>query len=285
MICRAAPAKVNLYLHVTGRREDGYHLLDSLVAFIDDAADQITLAPAHGFSLTTSGPFSSKLPEDSSENLMVKAAQRFCAETGIDPESFSLHIEKNIPLGAGLGGGSSDAAQTIHALENFTGIAMEPQRRNALLLSLGADVPVCYAMHTARMAGIGEEIETIPPLPCTPILLLWPDVHSDTKAVFSLREKRYQDMQIEVPQEFSDTSCLVDFLNTTRNDLRDAAISLNPVIAQAEEFMRMQPGCLLSRMSGSGASVFGLFDTTENSRIAQEQARSKTRWWAQTGTL
>lgn len=285
MIRRTAPAKVNLYLHVTGRRADGYHLLDSLVAFVQDAADSIILTPAEKFSLTVSGPFAKNLPADPAENLTVKAARGFCTVTGFDPESFSLHIEKNLPLGAGLGGGSSDAAQTVHLLEEFSGRTLEHTQREELLLSLGADVPVCYRACASRMSGVGEILVEAPPLPAMPILLIWPGAHSETKAVFSAREKTYTAQSVNMPPAFSGDSALIEFLERTDNDLRDAAISLTPVIADAEEFMRMQTGCRLARMSGSGASVFGLFDTIESCRASQDKARSINGWWAQAGTL
>lgn len=285
MIRRTAPAKVNLYLHVTGRRADGYHLLDSLVAFVKDAADSITLTPAEKFSLTASGPFAKSLPAKEQDNLMVKAAQGFCAATGFNPESFSLHVEKNLPLGAGLGGGSSDAAQVVHALEEYAGISLLAEKRDALLLSLGADVPVCYRARTVRMSGIGETISEVPALPAAPILLIWPGAHSVTKAVFGAREETYSAQPVTMPASFSKTSDLAEFLSHTTNDLRDAAVSLTPVISHAEEFMRVQPGCNLARMSGSGASVFGLFDTRENCHAAQDKARLINGWWAQAGTL
>jgi 4-diphosphocytidyl-2-C-methyl-D-erythritol kinase len=276
---RARP-KVNMYLHVTGRRSDGYHLLDSYVVFPDSIADIVTVEPATLFSFDATGPFAKNLPEDHSGNLMVKAADLFCSFTGFDKNGFSLNLEKNLPLGAGLGGGSSDAAQIIRALQDFSGISLDDEVLLKILVQLGADVPVCYRSSPARFQGIGDIVTPAPPPPPMAMLLLWPGAHSDTRNVFLERKAPYTENIVAMPDTFPTYAEWIAFLKKTQNDLSAAAQTLNPVIAEAERFMTVQQGCLLARMSGSGASVFGLFEDMQSCRQAAGNARMKQDWWA-----
>ncbi|PZO88230.1 MAG: 4-(cytidine 5'-diphospho)-2-C-methyl-D-erythritol kinase [Micavibrio aeruginosavorus] len=277
-----APAKINLYLHVTGRRDNGYHLLDSLTVFARDIADRLTFTPAPSFSLNITGPFAdasnSGLMED---NLVLRAAKAVARACGRD-DGFSITLEKNIPMGAGLGGGSADAAAAVRALEQLWGAELGDAERDALLLKLGADVPVCYRAATSRFEGIGDVVTPVDTaLPEFHLLLLCPDAHTVTKDVFGAREKAFGERAADVPRGagFED---FISWLSLTRNDLEDAAQALTPQIKEALNFLSELSGCRLARMSGSGSCVFGIFESAEACRIAAEDCRKfRPQWWAQ----
>lgn len=283
VLSRIAPAKINLYLHVTGKREDGYHLLDSVVVFAQDVGDRITISGSDTFSFNLSGPMSGALQgEDSERNLAVRAARLYCNEIGTNPD-FSLHLEKNLPSGAGLGGGSADAAAVIRALEDF--FAQEMPDRDDHLLSLGADVPVCYHGHACRIRGIGERLYQIPALPSLHMLLVWPNAHTATKDVFDKRDDITRD-DLVIPRTFGTTQQFIQFLKTTGNDLSEAAESLSPVISEARAVVAAQRGCALVRMSGSGSAVFGLFEHAADCSAAQRYILSThPDWWAKQSRL
>lgn len=281
----SAPAKINLYLHVTGKREDGYHLLDSLVVFAPDCADKIIITPWEQFSFSVSGPFAHEFSEDdlredeASKNLIVKAAYNYKRQTGVDLK-VDIHLEKNIPMGAGIGGGSADAAATIKALEQF--YAAPLPNRERVLLSLGADVPVCYHAKPCRFEGIGENISDVPELPPLSMLIVWPDEKSPTKGVFKAYHGRHS-KPVAIPSQFSKLYDFIGFLKTTRNDLDEASKSLYPVIDEAENMVAAQKGCLLARMSGSGTSVFGLFETEQDCLAARDALQAAYKnWWVRT---
>lgn len=276
-----APAKVNLFLHITGKRDDGYHLLDSLVVFPQGIYDILQVAKTAGKEneITITGPFAQGLQENLNENLICKALRRF---PGSLP-SLALALKKNIPIGAGLGGGSSDAAAVFHALENITGISLPQAQRDAALLFLGADVPVCYYKATAQFQGIGEIIKPCRPLPSFYILLLWPGVPSYTRDVFSAYKSDYR-VPFQTLPDFKTQSSLLAFLAETRNDLQDAAEETCPAIALARHAMEQQPGCALARMTGSGSCVFGLFTQQERCLDALKTLSAQNpAWWLQSG--
>ncbi len=278
----SAPAKINLYLHVTGRREDGYHLLDSLTVFARDVADHLTFVPSQSFSLQITGPFAdtrnSGLMED---NLVLRAARAMAALCGRD-DGFSITLEKNIPMGAGLGGGSADAAACVRALEHLWDVTLEESQRDALMLKLGADVPVCYRARTSRFEGIGDIVTPVAAvLPEMHLLLLYPDAHTVTKNVFKAREQVFGERAEDVPANATYPD-FMQWLSGTRNDLEDAAEALTPQIREARTFLTGLSGCTLSRMSGSGSCVFGIFESGKGCRDAvKECQKSKPRWWAQ----
>jgi len=263
-----APAKINLFLHITGKRGDGYHLLDSLVVFAKDLSDTVTIEASDSFSFTASGEFAHAVPED---NLVTRAAKSIANATGRSL-NIKIHLEKNIPAGAGLGGGSADAAATVRGLEKFWDLALDTKTRDEILLSLGADVPACYHAKACRFSGIGEMIDDVPALPALPVLVIWPSAHSDTKAVFAGRSGDFSP-HAAVPAAFANTDDFIAFLKTTRNDLTEAAVAMQPVVGDALEFMAARSGCVLARMSGSGSAVFGIFSTVE----AQDEALSACR--------
>lgn len=237
-----APAKINLFLHVTGRRKDGYHELQSLVAFAD-VGDQVSLLPDREFGLTISGPFAAGL--SATDNLVLTAA-RWCA-TRYDRElNFALHLEKNLPHPAGIGGGSADAAGVIRLLERYR--MLKPLEDPAVLAELGADVPVCYGSRAAVMEGIGEKVTPVD-LPLTEIILINPGFAVPTGPVFGALKGR-------------DSPAVTDPLNwqAAGNDLQVPATELHPQLQRLLDELSAREDVQLARMSGSGATCFVLPD-------------------------
>ena len=267
-----APAKINLTLHVTGQRADGYHLLDSLVVFAG-VGDQITADPAaKGLSLSITGAQAANLPV-SPDNLVLRAARAFGADLGA-----GLTLEKRLPVASGIGGGSADAAATLRALAALWGL---PLPAPAEVTALGADVPVCLAGRPCRMQGIGDWLEPLSaPLPKARLVLVNPGIALSTPLVFKALEKRDNaPMPADIPL-FSTIEALVDFLKAGRNDLEAAAISVAPRIGQVLDSLASEPGCLLARMSGSGATCFGLFAEADHSgRAAAKLQAAHPDWW------
>lgn len=267
-----APAKVNLALHVTGRRDDGYHLLDSVVVFADHG-DTITLAPSSDLSLTVTGPRAGGVPTDR-RNLIWQAAELFPPGQGA-----AITLDKHLPHAGGIGGGSSDAATTLRGLAEFWG---QPMPDAAAILSLGADVPVCAFGAPARMAGIGEEITPLPDLPPLWIVLVNPGVEVPTGSVFKALARADNPPLPELPSEgWPDAVALVDWLCRTRNDLEPPARAIQPEIGRVIDRLNARPGCLLARMSGSGATCFALFAAEFPARDAAAAiAADQPDWWS-----
>lgn len=273
-----APAKVNLALHVTGRRPDGYHLLDSLVVFAD-LGDRLRFETASELSLDVTGPFASGVPTDGS-NLVLKAAA-LMAEQGA-----RIRLEKQLPHGGGIGGGSSDAATTIRALSRLWDV---PLPGAAAVLSLGADVPVCLMAPTPqRMRGIGADLTSVAALPDAHIVLVNPGVPVPTKDVFArLAAGQGTDNPGLSPMpESPDFAAFANWLHAQRNDLEAPAIAVAPVIAKALAAVRKAEGCALARMSGSGSTVFGLFrDEDAASKAAARIGAEALCWWARAARI
>lgn len=266
-----APAKVNLALHVTGRREDGYHLLDSVVVFADHG-DTITLAPSVDLSLTVTGPRAAGVPADR-RNLIWQAAELFPPGQGA-----AITLDKHLPHAGGIGGGSSDAAATLRGLAEFWG---QPLPDDAAVLSLGADVPVCLFGKPARMSGIGEVIAPLPPLPSMWIVLVNPGVEVPTGAVFKALERADNPPLPDMPASgWPDAAALADWLCRTRNDLEPPARAQVPEIGQVIDHLNARPGCLLARMSGSGGTCFGLFAAERAARDAADGLADQPGWWS-----
>ncbi|KAF0118576.1 MAG: 4-diphosphocytidyl-2-C-methyl-D-erythritol kinase [Rhodospirillaceae bacterium] len=285
-----APAKVNLYLHVVGWREDGYHLLDSLVVFAG-VGDTVTLSPAAGVPLRLSGPFGPLLAEDPSENIVLKTVRLLADAVGRTPD-VAITLDKRLPVAAGLGGGSADAAAILRGLIRLWQVELSPERLVALALALGADVPVCLYGAPARVSGIGEEIEPAPGLPAAWLLLVNPLRPLATAAVFKARTEgagsaasplSVASPMTEAPEH---TTAFAQALASRCNDLQDPARSLLPEIGAVLEALEAVPGCLLARMSGSGATCFGLFaDGTAARAAARALVADRPAWWSQAAPL
>ncbi len=277
-----APAKINLYLHVTGRRDDGYHLLDSLVAFAG-IHDIVSARPADEFSLAVDGPFADGLPADA-DNLVLKAARRLATAAGID-RGAALSLTKRLPAAAGLGGGSSDAASTLRALDDLWGLHMADSALAELALELGADVPVCLAARAAFVGGIGEKLAPAPVLPPAWLVLVNPRVALSTPRVFAARDGGFSD-DGRFAYAPGDAGELAALLQTRRNDLTTAATGLEPAVGEALDALAAVPEALLSRMTGSGATCFGLFaDVDAATQAALALGRAHPDWWIKPATL
>lgn len=276
LIAEPAPAKVNLYLHVLGRRPDGYHLLDSLVVFAD-AGDLIEVAPADDFSLAVDGPFASDVP-GGDDNLVLRAARALAAHTG-PPQRAAIRLEKRLPVASGIGGGSADAAAVLRALVRLWDVTIADDALAMLALPLGADVPMCLHRRPLFVGGIGEEIEAAPPLPACGLVLVNPRLPLPTPPVFKARKGDFSAPArfIEPP---ADAAALAAALACRGNDLTEAAISLVPAVADILAALIAAPGVLLARMSGSGATCFGLCaDRAAADTAATALSARHPAWW------
>ncbi len=268
MITEAACAKINLALHVTGQRSDGYHLLDSLVVFAG-LGDVVTVAKSFEASLTITGPQAASLPV-TPDNLVLRAARAMAA-------SAAITLEKHLPLASGIGGGSADAAATLRALARLTG---RPLPDLAALMQIGADVPACMDTQPKRMQGLGEILSPLPPLPPAHILLVNPGIAVPTPAVFKDLTRKTNPALPDMPK-FRDLRALGLWLAQQRNDLEAPAIAMAPVIAEVKTAIAAQIGCHFARMSGSGATCFGLFATAAEAETARATiAALHPDWWA-----
>lgn len=255
----AAPAKLNLTLHVTGQRPDGYHLLDSLVVFLA-IGDVVTVTPGP-LSLDLTGPFAPGLTAEP-DNLCLRAAR-------LAGQDARITLEKNLPVASGLGGGSADAAAVLRAL------GVNPQDA----ASLGADVPVCLAGRPTRMQGVGEILTPLPALPALHVLLVNPGRGLSTPMVFKALDRRDNPAMPDPLPAFPDAESLIRFLQGCRNDLEAPAIRLLPDIAACLGAIRDQ-GAVLTRMSGSGATCFGLFADAAAADAARDRIRAANPgWW------
>lgn len=262
-----ARAKINLTLHVgqsiTAGRYKGYHPLDSLVVFAD-VGDQLSYeADEKDLSLSLSGPFSAGLKAED-DNLILKAAQLFFTHKGIAPQGH-FHLEKNLPLASGIGGGSADAAAALRLLQAAYGA--DDLDMMLMCETIGADVPVCFRSQTSHMRGIGQEVEMKSGMGSMAALLVNPGFAVSTARIFKAFDAAPKEKDPR-PQSWS-----ADLLKTTgfgRNDLQDIAMSLRPEIENLLRAMTHLPACQLARMSGSGATCFGLFETQEQARAAKE---------------
>jgi len=266
VVHEAAPAKINLALHVTGRRSDGYHLIDSLVAFAD-AGDRVTARAAGRTSLNMTGPMAEGVPEDHGNSVL-----RAAALSGVEAD---LTLDKHLPAAAGIGGGSSDAAATLRALARLSGHALPGD-----VLALGADVPVCLLARAARMRGIGEDVVPVEGLPSLDAVLVNPRVPVATPAVFARLELRGTPGLPEALPRWRDAGDFTGWLAMQRNDLETPAQALCPEIGAVLDALHAGGGCTLARMSGSGATCFGLCPDAGTARAeAARIAAARPDWW------
>jgi len=273
-----APAKINLALHVTGRRGDGYHLLDSVVVFAElgDLLVGTHTAPVPPLEIV--GPFGAVLRAEAG-NLVLDAARAFADTAKVDLGGLSFTLEKNLPVASGIGGGSADCAATLRLLNRMFGFPLSDEDLARLGLSLGADVPVCLASQSCRMSGIGE---TLTPLavPSLDLVLVNPGCGVSTGAVFKSLKGNYSDpMEGEPPQSRHD---LMAWLQSQRNDLERAAMTECTPIMAIKEALEATQDCELARMSGSGATVFGLYPSADSAREAADRLRhAYPDWWVE----
>jgi len=281
-----APAKVNLTLRVLCRRADGYHELDSLVVFAD-RGDRLTFTPGGALSLAVSGATAAQAGAGA-DNLVLRAA-RALAERAPDVTLGAFHLEKNLPVAAGLGGGSSDAAAALRLIAQANGLPFEDARLYDAARVTGADVPVCLDPRPRLMRGIGEKLSEPLALPQLPAVLVNPGVALATKLVFAgwkASPDPAPPLDLAALAALSSRDQLLKILHAQPNDLEAPAISLQPVIADVLAVLRGFAGCDLARMSGSGATCLGLFASATEADAAAKILRAKyPNWWAQACTL
>ncbi len=271
-----APAKVNLFLHVGEKRADGFHELESLVVFAD-VGDLLALAPADHLSLSIAGPFAHGLSTE--DNLVLKAARAFAAATGTAPLG-RFALTKNLPVASGIGGGSADAAAALRALASLHPGAADPARLLEIAATIGADVAACVRARALLMRGRGDRLDDVQPFPALNALLVNPGQSVSTAEAFRRLEARTGTGVSELPRSFVDASAVIRFLRATRNDLEVPGRKIAPAIANVLDEIARMPGVLMARMSGSGATCFGLFETGLDAQMAATAlGRSHPSWW------
>ncbi|MCL7997838.1 4-(cytidine 5'-diphospho)-2-C-methyl-D-erythritol kinase [Brucella sp. 21LCYQ03] len=273
-----APAKINLALHVTGRREDGYHLLDMLVVFAN-FGDSITVHEATEDNFTIDGRFAEGIPLDSG-NLVIKARDALRSHTGRKLSPVSIHLEKHLPVASGIGGGSSDAAATLLALNEIWQLGLDLNTLAELGLKLGADLPMCLhgAAYGAPLVarGIGEQLTAIAQMPSLPMLLVNDGTAIATPDVFRALTKR-DNASLPAPA-YSSVENICAYLSSTRNDLLPAALSIAPHINDKLDLLRAS-GALFAQMSGSGATCFAIFKDQQSADAAASHILAQKPDW------
>ncbi|MER9318166.1 4-(cytidine 5'-diphospho)-2-C-methyl-D-erythritol kinase [Mesorhizobium sp. M0659] len=271
-----APAKINLALHITGKRADGYHLLESLVVFTR-FGDRVEIEPADADRFSVSGRYATSVPIDDS-NLVVKAREALRRQAGQQSTPpVAIRLEKNLPVASGVGGGSSDAAAVLQGLIRTWGLDIGEAELSRIGLTLGADVPMCLAAKPLVARGVGDELSPIADFPALALVLVNPGVAVSTPDVFNALEKRDNEGLPPLPRGF-DFHGVRNWLEITRNDLEEPAQAIQPPIGRALSLLN-RAGSGFSRMSGSGATCFGLFETGNVAKRAAAEIRSREPEW------
>ena len=284
-VVEVAPAKINLALHVTGQRADGYHLLDSLVTFAD-RGDVLTISLSEGDSFSTSGRFADGLPLDNDPktgNLVLKARDLLRSDLlvrGIKTRPVHIHLEKNLPLASGIGGGSADAAATLRGLQKLWGHGLSTEAHTQLAMHIGADLPMCMNGRPLIARGIGEDLIPVANLPSFSLVLANPLQPVSTPAIFK-RLTNKNNSAMHFPGSTSGWSEWVAALSSLRNDLEPPARQVLPDIDIISS-MLSAAGANLVRMSGSGATCFGIFEDDDRANAAAERlCRLQPDWYFQ----
>ena len=285
-----APAKINLFLHVGAKRDDGYHALQSLVVFTE-VGDELSLAPANDMTLSVSGPFASSLPVGA-DNLVLKAARALAQRVSVT-DGARIALTKNLPIASGIGGGSADAAAALRGLRPLWGLSHPgddvvwghwvpfANRESDFLaaLDVGSDVPVCLLSAPAWMEGRGEKVWSLDDLPETSLVLVNPGMPVGTAEVFRLLERRTGIAEM-IPSGWGNSAHdLVAYLSNATNDLEAPACSACPVISEVLDAIG-RTGAMLRRMSGSGATCFGIFEDANAAAAAADALSARhPEWW------
>lgn len=281
MIIEHAPAKINLALHVTGQRQDGYHELSSLVAFAD-YGDVLTLLQSRDDRFHIEGEFAPDLGEDA-DNLVNRARallENLPEARNGRRQTLAITLEKNLPVASGIGGGSADAAASLRALNKIWGLNLGLPRLQKLSRELGADLSMCVTSRAALVSGIGNDIEPVAPFPALPAVLVNPLIEVPTPAVFKELTTKTNAPMPSLPRNGLMLSALIDYLVECRNDLEAPARRVAPAIDDVLMALRGDRNCLLARMSGSGATCFALFATDDQATMAGKAlADTRPDWW------
>jgi 4-diphosphocytidyl-2-C-methyl-D-erythritol kinase len=274
-----APAKINLFLHVGDKRADGFHELESLVVFAD-VGDALTFEPAETLTLKIDGPFGEGLAAEN-DNLVLRAARALAAQAG-RAAGAAITLTKNLPVASGIGGGSADAAAALRGLRRLWQLDLPDAALPALAATLGSDVPVCVESKSAWMEGRGERVTPAPGVPGAALVLVNPKVAVPTGPVFQALKTRSGVGGVDHAVVLKDAKSLVAFLKTTANDLQPPALQIAPVVGEVLGELSRMPGALLWRMSGSGATCFGLFEDEATAAMAAiALTHSHPGWWVQ----
>jgi len=271
-----APAKINLFLHITGKRPDGYHLLQSVVVFAN-IGDRLTFARHDSLFIDVAGPFAGDVcaPRD---NLIYKAAQALGENYKTAPTAQIL-LEKNLPVASGMGGGSSDAAAALKGLAQLWGLPEEFDRMQKIAATLGADVPACLMRRPVWMEGAGEKMMRLPDMPDMHLVLVNPAVATPTPEVFHQFRAKFSPPIQFIGRRKTMGEWIAD-LKLYRNDLTDAAIAVSPEIKIALQAIADTQGCQIARLSGSGATCFGIYETPTAAHAAVNKLRQQhPEWW------
>jgi 4-diphosphocytidyl-2-C-methyl-D-erythritol kinase len=283
---RLAPAKVNLFLHVGPLGPDGFHPLSSLVVFAD-VGDRVTVSPADRLSLAVTGPFAAVL-QGEGDNLVLRAARALGSAAGIGDPQLQITLDKHLPVAAGLGGGSSDAGAVLKLIRDGLTLPFDDPALAEIAASLGADGPMCLYARAAWAEGRGDVLEFETGLPALPALLVNPGVPSSTAAVYRAYDAGPPTGadRPAPPPPARDLATIIDWLAEQRNDLQTPAVALAPAIGEVLAATAALPGARLTRMSGSGATVFALFDSV---RAAESAGRAlsalRPDWWIRATVL
>ncbi|HEY4943891.1 MAG TPA: 4-(cytidine 5'-diphospho)-2-C-methyl-D-erythritol kinase [Rhizomicrobium sp.] len=274
-----APAKINLFLHVGDKRADGFHELESLVVFAD-VGDALSFEPAQELSLALEGPFAVDLDLDA-DNLVLRAARALAAHAGREANA-AITLAKNLPVASGIGGGSADAAAALRGLNALWALDLPRDALRAIAATLGSDVPVCVDGKSAWMEGRGERLTPATGVPGAAMVLVNPKVAVPTGKVFEALKTRRGVGAVDHAPPLRDVKSLATFLKLTGNDLQAPALSIAPVIGEVLGELSRMPGALLWRMSGSGATCFGLFEDDGAAQMAAiALSHSHPGWWVQ----
>ncbi len=285
MITEKAPAKLNLYLHVGAVRDDGLHDLRSLFVFTEDG-DRVSAAPGDAVTLEIAGPFAAALrPFPVEDNLVVKAARLLKEECGVGAGA-ALRLEKNLPVAAGIGGGSADAAAALRALQKLWAVELPAERLEALAFRLGADVPACLSGAPVDVSGAGETLSPGPELPPLWACLVNSGIEMPTGPVFRAYDAAHPAPAVPSAPRLRDASCeaVAALMRESRNDLERAALELAPQIRDMLDALGQTPGVIAARMSGSGATCFALYKAHDEAKAAAEAMRARS-WWAMASKL
>ncbi|TDQ63912.1 4-diphosphocytidyl-2-C-methyl-D-erythritol kinase [Maritalea mobilis] len=281
-----APAKINLALHIVGQRTNGYHELESLCVFTE-LCDELTATPSDHDELVLTGPFGKVLRGERS-NIVLKALSLFRQNyPNVLPDGLRIVLDKALPVAAGIGGGSADAAAMLRLANHISGLELKLEDMMDMALELGADVPMCLLSRTSFVDGVGENLDPMPDFPKLQLVLANPGKPVSTADIFRKLTEKENPPLVRDAADYRHITAITMWLEGTRNDLQKPAIQFLPEIGDMLMDLGEQKGCLLSRMSGSGATIFGMFGTAGEAMLAAQAFRKKwpNAWVAQSATL
>lgn len=281
-----APAKINLALHIVGQRTNGYHELESLCVFTE-LCDELTATPSDHDELVLTGPFGKVLRGERS-NIVLKALSLFRQNyPNVLPDGLRIVLDKALPVAAGIGGGSADAAAMLRLANHISGLELKLEDMMDMALELGADVPMCLLSRTSFVDGVGENLDPMPNFPKLQLVLANPGKPVSTADIFRKLTEKENPPLVRDAADYRHITAITMWLEGTRNDLQKPAIQFLPEIGDMLMDLGEQKGCLLSRMSGSGATIFGMFGTAGEAMLAAQTFRKKwpNAWVAQSATL